>query len=141
MVVKTKEEARANFENSIGYIPARYQAGVQKADWLTPAKSDVAEKNYADGVGKAVQNKTRQKKIASLSNEDWRNASIAKGVPIIGDRLRNAMDKWSSNFNPIYDQVISKVASLPPRTTDFRNNINTRLVPIVETWKRASGKA
>ena len=44
MVVKTIDEARANFENAIGYIPDRYASGVQKADWATPAGSEQAEK-------------------------------------------------------------------------------------------------
>jgi hypothetical protein len=140
MVTKTKEEARANFENSIGYIPARYTSGVAKADWLGPAKSDAAEKNYASGVGAAVAAKSRQKEIAKMSNEDWKKAATDKGAPIIGDRIRGALDKWSANFGPIYDGVVAKVAALPPKTTDWRNNINTRLVPVVEQWRRGAGK-
>ena len=141
MVVKTKEEARANFEASIGYIPARYTSGVQKADWLNPAKSDAAEKNFADGIGKAISNKTRQKEIAKMTNEDWKNAAVNKGAPIIGDRIRGALDKWQTEWGPKYDAVVSKVAALPPKTTDWRNNINTRLVPVVKTWRKAAGKA
>ena len=38
-------------------------------------------------------------------------------------------------------EVASKVASLPPKTIDWRANINNRLVPVVETWKKAAGKA
>ena len=140
MVLKTKEEARANFEASIGYIPDRYRSGVAKADWLTPAKSDIAEKNFADGISKAISAKTRQKEIAKLSNEDWRAAAVNKGAPIIGDRIRGALDKWSSNWGPMYDSVASKVAALPPKTTDWRANINNRLVPTVETWRKAAGK-
>jgi len=137
---KTKEEARANFENSIGYIPDRYAKGVARADWLTPAKSDAAEKNYADGVGKAVSNKTRQKAIASMTNEDWKSAATTKGAPIIGERIRAALNDWSANWGPMYDQVVSKVATLPSRTIDWRANINSRLVPVVETWRKAAGK-
>ena len=140
MVLKTKEEAKANFEAAIGYIPDRYRSGVSKADWLTPSKSDAAEKNYADGVSKAVTNKTRQKGIAKISNEDWKNAAINKGASIIGERIRGSLDKWANNFGPIYDQVASRVAALPPKTTDWRANINNRLVPVVETWRKAAGK-
>ena len=32
MVMKTKEQARANFEASVAYIPARYEAGIDLAD-------------------------------------------------------------------------------------------------------------
>jgi len=140
MVIKTKEEARANFEAAIAYIPSRYEAGVRKADWATPAGSDQAEKNYADAVSKAVAAKRRQAKIKEISNTEWQNAAVTKGAPVIGDRIRGALDKWASEWGPIYDRVAAKVPTLPSKTTDWRANINNRLVPIVEEWKRAAGK-
>lgn len=140
MVVKTKEEARANFEASISYIPARYEAGIRKADWAGPAASEQAETNYAAGVGKAIADKSRQRGVAKVSNTDWQNAAITKGAPIIGERIRMGLDKYVANFGPIYDRVVAKVGALPPKTTDFRANINNRLVPVVEEWKRAAGK-
>lgn len=140
MVMKTKEEARANFEAAIGYIPDRYRSGVMKADWLTPAKSDAAEKNFADGVGKAIAQKTRQKEISKLTNEDWKNGAINKGAPIIGERIRGALGAWMAEWGPKYDQVAARVAALPPKTIDWRANINNRLVPVVETWRKAAGK-
>jgi hypothetical protein len=140
MVMKTSEEAKANFSSAIAYIPSRYQAGVQKADWLTPAKSDAAERNFADGVGKAVAGKTRQRAIGAMSNDDWKNAAVNKGVPIIGSRIQAALDKWHANWSPIYAQVQSAVTALPPSTTDYMANINARLVPTVKAWKKAAGK-
>jgi len=140
MVLKTKEEALANLTNSISYIPARYEAGVKKADWATPAGSEQAETNYATGVGQAVAAKSRQKGVRSVSNSDWQTASVTKGKGIIGDRIRSALGKWSANWGPIYDSVASTVNTLPAKTTDYRANINSRLVPTVEAWKRASHK-
>jgi len=140
LVTKTKEEARANFEASISYIPARYQAGIRKADWATPAGSDQAEANYAAGVQDAISKKRRQTKVRNVSNSDWQGAAITKGAPIIGERIRGALDKWARNWGPMYDGVVSKVGTLPPKTTDFRANINNRLVPVVEEWKRGAGK-
>lgn len=140
MVAKTLEEAKANFSAAVAYIPSRYAAGVQKADWLTPAKSDNAERNFADGVGKAVANKTRQKAISGMSNDDWKNAAVNKGAPIIGTRIQGALDKWGAAFGPVYSQVLSRVATLPPATTDFMANINARLIPTVQAWKKAAGK-
>lgn len=140
MVLKTKEEAKANFEASISYIPARYTAGVRKADWAGPAGSDQAEQNYAAGVQNAITTKRRQTKVRQVSNTDWQAAAVKKGAPIIGERIRGSLDKWANNWGPMYDSVSSKVNTLPPKTTDFRANINNRLVPIVEEWKRAAGK-
>jgi len=140
MVTKTLEEARANFEAAIGYIPDRYKKGINKADWHTNAVSDQAETNYADAVSKAISDKRRQKKIAGVSNEEWKQAAIIKGAPIIGERIRLNLEKWQSHFGPVYSSVVSKVATLPPKTSDFRANITNRLVPVVEEWKRAAGK-
>ena len=140
MVVKTKEEARANFEASISYIPSRYEAGVKKADWQTPAGSDAAEKNYADGISKAVSKKLRQLGVRKVSNSDWQIAAATKGAPIIGDRIRLGLSKWTAEWGPMYDKVTAKVGTLPAKTIDFRANINNRLTPTVEEWKRAAGK-
>ena len=140
MVLKTKEEARANFEASITYIPARYESGVRKADWATPAGSEQAESNYAAAVQDAISKKTRQAGVRNVSNSDWQNAAVNKGRPIIGERIRGALTKWAAEWGPIYDGVASKVATLPAKTTDYRANINNRLVPVVEQWKKGAGK-
>ena len=96
--------------------------------------------HYADAVSKAVAEKKRQKAISALNNDVWKNAAITKGAPIIAERIRGALDKWLSVWGPMYDQVTSVVAALPPKTIDWRANINNRLVKVVETWKRAAGK-
>jgi len=140
MVNKTRAEAKANLEAAIAFIPDRYKAGVEKADWLGPAKSDQAERNYADGVSKAVGAKSRQKAIAKLTNEDWKRAAIDKGAGVIGERIRGALDKYDANFGPMYEQVLTKVTALPARTVNWRDNINKRLVPVVEAWRKAAGK-
>jgi hypothetical protein len=140
MVLKSKAEARANFEAAIAYIPSRYEAGVRKADWQTAAASDQAEKNFADAMSKAIAAKARQAGVKAVSNANWQTAAITKGAPIIGERIRAALSDWEKNWGPIYDQVASVIPTLPAKTTDFRANINNRLVKVVETWKKAAGK-
>jgi len=140
MVLKSKAEARANFEAAIAYIPSRYEAGVRKADWQTAAASDQAEKNFADAMSKAIAQKARQAGVKAVSNAEWQTAAATKGAPIIGERIRAALADWEKNWGPIYDQVASVIPTLPAKTTDFRANINNRLVKVVETWKKAAGK-
>jgi len=141
MVMKTRAEAKANLEAAISFIPERYEAGVKKADWFGPASSDQAERNFADGIAKAVSEKRRQKAIKAVSNEDWKNAAVNKGAPIIGERIRGALDKYDANFGPMYEKVQSAVAALPARTVSWRDNINKRLVPTVLAWRKAAGKS
>lgn len=138
--MKTKEQAKANLEASISYIPERFKQGVSTADWATKAGSDQAEANYADAVAKAVAAKRRQVNVKKVSNEEWKNAAITKGGAVIGQRIREALDKQSAKWSPIYERVLADVVRLAPRTTDFRTNINQRVVGTVESWKKNSGK-
>jgi len=135
-VIKSKEEARANFESAVSYIPARYRAGVQKADWQSAAASDQAEANWATGVSDAISKKKRQVGIRAISNADWQNAAANKGAPIIGDRIRGALGKWMTNWGPKYDRVSSLVGTLPPKTVDPMTNIDQRLKRVVEEWRK-----
>jgi len=75
-----------------------------------------------------------------MTNDEWKKGATEKGKPIIGERIRGALDKWSAEWGPKYDVVTAKVATLPPSTLDFRANITNRLVPTVEAWKKAAGK-
>ena len=138
--MKTKEQARANLEGSLSYIPQRFKEGVEAADWATPAGSEQAEKNFATGIGKAVAAKSRQTGVKKVSNTTWQGKTVDKGAAVIEERIRAALPTWEREWGPKYDQVVSKVKALPASTTDFRANINARLVPVVETWKKAAGK-
>jgi len=138
--VKTKEEAKANLEASVTYIPERYKVGVGRADWATPAGSDMAEKNFADKMARVIANKTRQIAIKKVSNAVWQTLAAEKGGAVIGERIRAAIPKQVEKWGPIYDRVVSDIARLPARTIDFRTNITNRVVGTVESWKKHSGK-
>lgn len=138
--MKTKEEARANLEASITFIPDRYRAGIGRADWQTKAASDAAEKNFADAMSQAIAKKTRQLGVRRVANTEWQRLASEKGGAVIGERIRGALDKQAARWGPIYDGVTALVGRLPPKTVDFRANITARLVPTVEQWKKGAGK-
>lgn len=138
--MKTKEEARANLEASVAYIPDRYKSGVGRADWATPAGSDQAERNFAEKMAQVISKKTRQIRVRAVSNATWQAAAIEKGGAVIGTRIREAIDKQATKWGPIYDRVAADVLRLPGRTVDFRTNITNRVVGTVEAWKKHSGK-
>jgi hypothetical protein len=138
--VKTKEEAKANLEQSLTYVGDRYTNAVKRADWATKAGSDQAEKNYAESVSQAIAKKSRQTAVKKVSNASWQEAAATKGGAVIATRMRESLDKQSAKWAPIYDAVTSAVGRLPARTVDFRTNITNRVVGTVEAWKKASGK-
>lgn len=136
MVMKTLQEARDNFENATTYIPERYRSGVMKADWQGPAGSEQAEKNFAAAMSEVTTKKLRQLGVRKASNTDWQNGCDTKGAPVIGERIKDALGKWEANFGPKYARVQNKVKALPPKGRDWRANINNRLIPVVEEWKK-----
>lgn len=138
--MKTKEEARANLEVSVSYIPERYKVGVGRADWATPAGSDNAERNFADAMSKVIAAKTRQNAIKKVSNAAWQALAVEKGGAVIGERIRAAIPKQAEKWGPIYDRVVTDIARLPARTVDFRANISNRVIGTVESWKKHAGK-
>jgi len=141
MALKDVADARAGLEEALPLIPTRYQRGIERARWKEAAASDAAEKNFADAMSKVVSEKRRKKGIDKISDEEWKAASINKGAPIIGDRVRQALDKYEQNFGEVYNKAKAEFERLPPKTTDWRANINNRLVKTVEAWKKASGKS
>jgi len=138
--MKTKEEARSNLEQSLAFVPDRYINGVKRADWATPAASDQAEKNFAEKMSQVIAKKTRQSKIKQVSNSDWQEKAAVKGGAVIGQRMRDSLDKQAANWQPIYDKVVADIGRLPEKTVDFRTNITNRVVGTVESWKRHAGK-
>lgn len=139
-IPKTLSQARQNFDQATATLGPRYEAAVKRADWLGPASSDLAESNFSTSMQRALQAKSRQAGVRKVSNADWQNAAVNKGAAVIGQRTKDALGKWETSFGPIYQQVVDSLPGLPGKTTDFRSNINNRLVRVVETWKRASGK-
>ena len=140
MAIKSVEDARANLEQAIPLIPDRYKRGVENARWKEAAASDVAEKNFADAMQKVIQQKARKKGIERVSDEEWKEAAITKGATVIADRIAQSMDKYEKNFGAVYNKARAEFEKLPPRSTDWRANINNRLVKTVEAWKKAAGK-
>lgn len=138
--MKTKDEARANLEQSLAYVGDRYTNAVKRADWASKAGSDNAERNYAESIAKAVAAKSRQNAVKKVSNSAWQEAAATKGGAVISQRMRESLDKQSARWAPIYDAVVSEVQRLPARTVDFRTNITNRVVGTVAAWKKASGK-
>lgn len=139
-VMKTIEEARANFEAATTVIPERYRMGVSKADWASRAASDQAEANFNAAMSEALSKKSRQAGVKKVSNEEWRSAAMEKGGAVIGTRIRESLAKWQEKFGPIYSAVQAEVGRLPAPTVDPMSNIDLRLKPVVRAWRKHAGK-
>jgi hypothetical protein len=137
---RTIQTASANLGQAAANIPARYTAGVNAADWATPASSAQAEANYAAGVQKAVTNKTRAAGVNRVGNSAWRAAAVAKGAPVIGSRITASLQKYQTNFQPILSAMNAAADAAPARTLDPVANIQSRLIPVVQAAIAAKQK-
>lgn len=134
------QQAQANYQNSIAVVPERYEAGVQGADWKTAVSSEQAKRNWADGITAAMQNDSWRRGVEGVSNEAWKNAAATKGRNSIAEGMRMGADKYVRNFQPVLEAMNQAAGTLPPRTSDYRQNITARVLPIVQAAKRAAGK-
>jgi hypothetical protein len=140
MVRRTIEDASKNLEAAVAVIPARYRAGVEKADWFTAATSDAAQKLWIEKITDPKIQERRLARLKEVTNADWIRAAVEKGATVISDRIRKAVPKYKERFGPILDAMNRAAEAAPPKSVDFRANITNRLIPVVEAAKRAAGK-
>jgi len=108
---------------------------------LDAAKSDQAEKNFAEGVSKAVSTKSRQKALGRLTEQDLNTAMLAKGASSYRTGTSAAKDTWAEEVEPHLATLDN--LKLPARTTDPMQNIDNRVKGVakalIETKKRVKG--
>jgi len=88
----------------------------------------------------AIAKGSWEKGVQATSNEVWRAKALA-AADLIPTRLRARLDVWQATWGPMYEQVQAAVRNLPPKTADPMANVDARVKPIVQAWRRAAGKA
>ena len=128
--VKPQSEITKNFIEGASRAPAKYKAGVQRADWATNAGSEAAEANYAAGVAEAAAKKSRQAGVQKVGNADWQRAAADKGAARIGPGMSASAGKQAANWGP-YRSFLEGL-SLPDRTRNATENIQNRGIPVAQ---------
>lgn len=131
---KTIEDAKANLETSIAYIPDRYRKSVERASWAEAAASKQAESNFATQMSVVIAEGKRAKGCALAGDAKWREGAMTKGAPVIGARIRASLDVYSKNFGVPYAAVLAELPRLPARTLDPMTNIDNRLKRVVDVF-------
>jgi len=136
--IKSAAECAANYNASLGTVPAKYKAGVAAtSDWAEKAKSDEAEQLYAAKTQEAISNRSRQAGLADVSNGQWQNASTTVGFQRIAGGMAAGSEKRTKNFEP-YRQAIAGL-TLQPRSADGRANVG-RVGQVVDVMLKTKGK-
>lgn len=94
------------------------------------AKSDAAETAYAAGVQSAVSNKTRQKKLANVTDADIKGPVERGGSGLYSAPAQAKAPKAARGFAPYAPTIDSVTAGLPPRTADAAANVAARVTPL-----------
>ena len=138
--MKTIQEAESNYKQSIALVPARYKAGISRADWKAGVNRPEARANYEQGVQEAISRGAWSAGVDKVSNEEWRRMADTKGAASIGQGMQQGAEKYQRNMAPVLDRIKSAVESLPPRSTDPMANIDSRLKPVVQAAREAVGR-
>lgn len=106
---------------------------VKQTGKLDAAKSDAAEKLYADKVAAAIANKSRQKGLNKVSESDMNAAMQATGAQNYRSGTGRSAEKQSRNVEPYYAALDALEGKLPARTSDPMANLMNRAGAVVKT--------
>ena len=125
---KSLDQTQKNWEASHGRVPEAYSAGVRGAKDVI-AKGVAAEPLYAQKVQEAISAGRRAKKLAEVSDEQWRQAALEKGAA----RIATGMAASKQKFNSGMAKVLSTIqgVTIAPRSADPMANVDGRVKPIV----------
>ena len=130
---KSLDQTQRKWEAAIGRVPQAYVEGVNAAKDVI-AKGVAAEELYAQRVQEAIASKRRARKLAEVSDEQWRTAAKEKGGARIGPGMSAAKQKFNVGISKVLSTLQS--VSLPPRTADPMANIDNRVKPIVAALRK-----
>lgn len=123
------EAARKRWEGAIGRVPAAYADGVNQAKDVI-AKGVAAESLYQQKLQESMADNRRARKLAEVSDEQWRTAAREKGAARIGSGMNAAKDKFGAGIGRVLDTI--RGTSIGPRTADPLANVDNRVKPIVK---------
>lgn len=125
-----KENYKSGASNNAEKLVKNYVGTTGKLD---AAKSDAAEKLYAEKMAAAVANKSRQKGLLKVSESDMNAAMLASGANNYRSGTSRGADKQSKNVEPYYAALDALEGKLPARTSDPMQNLINRAGAVVKT--------
>lgn len=126
--VKSETQIKKNYEDSTALVPARFEAGVRDATWKDEALA--GQDLYETKMSMPEILARRASGIERVSDESWKNDTIAKGKGVIGARMKAASGKQVSGFRPYREALIA--TELPAREADGMTNLINRAGAVVK---------
>ncbi|NMC34957.1 MAG: hypothetical protein GYA36_21255 [Veillonellaceae bacterium] len=135
--VPDKATRRARYERAIAGVPAAYKDGVEKVQGWKEAAIE-GQQLYEEKMRDPNVLSRRERGLSKVSDQDWKNAAVAKGTQRIAAGMQAGSAKQADNYEPIAEALRS--VNLPSRTADPMANIDNRVKPIVAAAVNASPK-
>lgn len=126
---KSLDQTQKNWEASHARVPAAYSAGVDNAKDVIQ-KAIAGEQLYAQKVQEAIASQRRAKKLAEVSDDQWRKAAKEKGAQRIGPGMAAAKQKFNTGISKVLSVIQS--TTIAPKTADPIANVDGRVKPLVE---------
>lgn len=131
------EDYKRGASNNAEKLVRKYIAKTGKLD---AAKSDAAEKLYAEKIAKAVAEKSRQKGLGKVTEAEMNAAMQSTGATNYRSGTDRSGPKWQKRFDPYAKTLDGLEGRLPAKTSDPMANLTNRagavLKAMVETKKR-----
>ncbi len=100
---------------------------------LDAARSESAERLYAEKVQQAIANKSRQKALGKVNESDMNAKMSAVGATNYRSGTRDNADKQAKNVEPFYAGLDGLTGKYPARTADPMANIDNRVKLVAKT--------
>jgi len=125
---KSLEATVSNYKDGIGKAPARYKAGVQKAN-NTIENAIAAQPLYEARVQESIANKSRVKGLQKTSTAEWKQQASTKGASRIGPGMQASLPKFQKGISEVLSTI--QGVTIAERTTDPEANVDGRVKPLV----------
>ena len=122
----------AKYKKNAGAAGDEWLSGLLAATGIAAAASSPeAQKLYADKMADASVIAKRQRKLAKLSDEDFKAPARAVGAAGYKRGVEAKGGKAAKGFAPFAAVIDATVAALPAKGTDPETNVMNRVIPLV----------
>jgi hypothetical protein len=126
--IASADEISRRYKDSVPRVAEAYKRGVQgTTDWQERAVA--SQGLYEAKMADRDVLQRRAKKLAKVSNEEWRSKAADLGASRIGTGMDRAVDKQRRGFAPFREALAN--LTLPERTADPMTNIDNRAKGVV----------
>ncbi len=121
MAMPTPQQAANNWARGMANSTEKIRTGIQAVTESPTAKAAARADAYAQGVQRAVAERRYQDGLEAVTLEDWKRASLEKGVNRIAGGAEASKPKFANFMTEFLPHVQAGVAQLPERGTTEQN--------------------